>query len=103
MIALFDNKYIFLYIDVGYNGRVSDGEVFRGSTLQESLEQITANIPQPTPLPGTDTTMPSFVVADEAFPLKSNLMKPFDRRGFSREQRVFNYRLSAPAVYRPYF
>lgn len=94
MMALVDSNYRFLYVDVGCNGRVSDGGVFRGSTLQESLEQRTANIPQPTPLPGTDMTMPFFVVADEAFPLKSYLMKPFARRGLSREQRVFNYRLS---------
>uniref|UniRef100_A0A673L854 DDE Tnp4 domain-containing protein n=1 Tax=Sinocyclocheilus rhinocerous TaxID=307959 RepID=A0A673L854_9TELE len=94
MMALVDSNYRFLYVDVGCNGRVSDGGVFRGSTLQESLEQRTANIPQPTPLPGTDMSMPFFVVADEAFPLKSYLMKPFARRGLSREQRVFNYRLS---------
>lgn len=93
-MALVDNNYRFLYVDVGCNGRVSDRGVFRGSTLQESLEQRTANIPQPTPLPGTDMTMPFFVVADEAFPLKSYLMKPFARRGLSREQRVFNYCLS---------
>ncbi len=67
MMALVDSIYRFLYVDVGCNGRVSDGGVFRGSTLQESLEQRTANIPQPTPLPGTDMTMPFFVVADEAF------------------------------------
>uniref|UniRef100_A0A672QIC8 DDE Tnp4 domain-containing protein n=1 Tax=Sinocyclocheilus grahami TaxID=75366 RepID=A0A672QIC8_SINGR len=95
MIALVDSNYRVLYVDVGCNGRVSDGGVFRGSTLQESLEQRTANIPQPTPLPGTDMSMPFLVAADEAFPLKSYLMKPFARRGgLSREQRVFNYRLS---------
>ncbi|XP_055072963.2 uncharacterized protein [Misgurnus anguillicaudatus] len=94
MMALVDSNYRFLYVDVGCNGRVSDGGVFRGTTLQESLEQRTANIPQSTPLPGTDIPMPFFVVADEAFPLKPYLMKPFARRGLSREQRVFNYRLS---------
>uniref|UniRef100_A0A671NAK6 DDE Tnp4 domain-containing protein n=1 Tax=Sinocyclocheilus anshuiensis TaxID=1608454 RepID=A0A671NAK6_9TELE len=65
MMALVDSNYRFLYVDVGCNGRVSD-----------------------------DMSMPFFVVADEAFPLKSYLMKPFARRGLSREQRVFNYRLS---------
>ncbi len=81
-MALVDSNYRCLYVDVGCNGRVSDGGVFRGSTLQESLEQRTANIPQPTPLPGTDMTMPFFVVADEAFPLKSYLMKPLPGEGF---------------------
>ena len=34
------------------------------------------------------------MVADEAFPLKPYIMKPYARRGLSTEQRVFNYRLS---------
>ncbi len=33
MMALVDSIYRFLYVDVGCNGRVSDGGVFRGSTL----------------------------------------------------------------------
>jgi hypothetical protein len=33
-------------------------------------------------------------LADEAFPLKCNLMKPFSRRGLPLNERIFNYRLS---------
>lgn len=41
--------------------------------------------------------IPFFFVADEAFPLRENVMKPFSkpRAGhLSREERIFNYRLS---------
>ena len=34
------------------------------------------------------------VVGDEAFPLQTNLMRPFPGRGCPSNQRVFNYRLS---------
>ncbi|KAJ8944582.1 hypothetical protein NQ314_009453 [Rhamnusium bicolor] len=31
---------------------------------------------------------------DEAFPLKSNLMKPYSRNQLTNERRMFNYRIS---------
>ena len=37
---------------------------------------------------------PFILVADEAFPLKRNLMRPYPGRGITEEQHVFNYRLS---------
>ena len=38
--------------------------------------------------------MPYVFVGDDAFPLMENLMKPFSHRNLSREDRIFNYRLS---------
>ncbi|KAJ8349682.1 hypothetical protein SKAU_G00248120 [Synaphobranchus kaupii] len=94
LMALVDSNYKFLYIDIGCNGRVSDGGVFRGCSLQESLEKKTVNIPRPAPLPRSDRMTPFCIVADEAFPLKPYLQKPYARRGLTTEQRIFNYRLS---------
>ena len=34
------------------------------------------------------------VVADEAFPLRRDLMKPYPQRNLTNKQRIFNYRLS---------
>ena len=39
-------------IDVGCNGRISDGGVFMNSTLSTALEPNAPNIPPPNPLPG---------------------------------------------------
>ncbi|XP_020496176.1 uncharacterized protein [Labrus bergylta] len=94
LMALVDSSYRFLYVDVGSNGRISDGGVFGGWTLQDALENRTSKIPAPAPFPASDTPAPFCIVADEAFPLKEYLMKPYLNRKLSVEQRIFNYRLS---------
>ena len=36
----------------------------------------------------------SIIVGDDAFPLRSNLMKPYSKRKLSVREKIFNYRLS---------
>ena len=94
-MALVDANYKFTYIDVGSNGRVSDGGVFRECSLQSSLDNNMLDIPKPKPLPGSSDPIPHVIVADEAFPLKEYLMKPYPQRGgLDDAKRIFNYRLS---------
>ena len=40
------------------------------------------------------TLLPYVIVADDAFPLKPHLMIPYSFLSLSKENRVFNYRLS---------
>ena len=58
LLALVDANYRFLYIDVGCNGSVSDGGVFRDTSLAKAIEAGTAGIPEDDPLPGTNQKMP---------------------------------------------
>ena len=60
------------------------------------MSQNTLNLPPEQPLSGGERVgpMPYVVVADEAFPLQKNMMRPYPGRGVSNEQQVFNYRLS---------
>ena len=45
-------------------------------------------------LPDDDRDMPYFIVADDAFALRTWLMTPFSGRNLNDQQRIFNYRLS---------
>ena len=39
LIAIVDADYKFIYVDVGCNGRVSDGGVFGRSEIRNSIEK----------------------------------------------------------------
>lgn len=77
LMALADANYKFTYIDVGCNGRISDGGVYNHCDLSKALEEGTLNIPNATPLPNRDTPVPYVIVADDAFALKPYLLKPY--------------------------
>lgn len=94
LMALADGEYKFTYVDVGAFGRDSDGGVFGRCTLSKALEDNSINMPPPKPLTNDSPAIPYVVVADDAFPMKPYLMKPFSFRNQVMPQRVFNYRLS---------
>lgn len=94
LLGLVDANYKFLFIDVGTNGRVSDGGVFRNSLLYSAIATNRLNFPEESPLPGRSRPVPYVIVADAAFPLSRNILKPFPFRNMSWPQRIFNYRLS---------
>lgn len=93
-MGIADAKYRFTYIDVGVNGRISDGGVFKKTSFFKSLTEGKLLLPAPIPLPGRDEPIPYLLVADDAFALSINLMKPYALRNLSGIQRIFNYRLS---------
>lgn len=94
LMALASAKYEIIYFDVGTNGRISDGGVYNSSGLCHAIETDSLNVPQPRPLPNTNTEIPYVIVADDAFALKTYLMKPFAFRNMDHDERIFNYRLS---------
>ena len=95
LMALVDARYRFTYVDVGSYGRISDGGIFNTCSLSDALQCNSVNIPAATRLPQSDIVVPYVIVADDAFALKTNLMKPYARsRPMTYQQRIFNYRLS---------
>ncbi|CAH1971907.1 unnamed protein product [Acanthoscelides obtectus] len=94
LMAVVDADGLFLTIDVGEYGRNSDGRAFQVSYFGQAMEQGNLNLPHPTPLPGETNMVPYYFIADEAFPLKKNLMKPYGRNQLTNERRAFNNRLS---------
>ena len=104
MLAIVDYDYKFIFVDVGCQGRISDGGVYRNSSFYTALESGALNLPEPKPLPlssdppwifdQSSVPIPHYIVADDAFPLGQHCMKPFSQVGLTDRRRIFNYRIS---------
>jgi len=95
LLALVSADYKFLWADVSGKGVSSDAHIYNGSELREGLEAgDIEGWPAPEPLPNDTEPVPYFILGDDAFALRTYLMKPFSNRNMTREERVFNYRLS---------
>ena len=53
-------------------------------------------MPPATPLQFLESgvSLPYMIIADDAFPLQENIMKPYPHRNLDPAERIFNYRLS---------
>lgn len=96
LLALVDADYKFFAVDVGAYGRNGDGGIYASSSLGQMLETDILDVPGPKALPGAPHlgTVPHVIVADEAFPLKAYIMRPYPGRHLGEERKVFSYRLS---------
>ena len=45
-------------------------------------------------MPQSSLPSPYVIVADDAFPMTQNIMKPYPGKDLTVKQRIFNYRLS---------
>ena len=95
LLAVVDAKYRFRVVDIGAYGRNSDGGTLSVSAFGTALRQNTLGIPADSPLPGAEHLgpMPHVLLADEAFPLRRNIMRPYPGHN-TGEKKVFNFRLS---------
>ncbi|CAH2084107.1 unnamed protein product [Euphydryas editha] len=75
LMALVDHDYSFTYINVGANGSASDDGIFKNCSIYSELEN------------GSFIPQDGVIVADEAFPLKTYLMKPYPGASLSFEQK----------------
>lgn len=93
-MAISDARYKLIYVDVGCNGRLSDGGIFNKCSFGKAMDMDKLSLPIPAPLPGREKPVPFVLVADDAFALRPNLMKPFPGQDLSATQRIHNLRLS---------
>ncbi|KAH7945681.1 hypothetical protein HPB49_013958 [Dermacentor silvarum] len=121
LLAISDACYRFLYVEIGHHGSDSDGGVFSRSRLQEAILSNKQGFPPDAPL-GNVGNIPFYLVGDEAFPLKTYMMRPYPRKSLHpflaasteeeqlhgdqgdsaltshfaepHSKRIFNYRLS---------
>lgn len=94
LLALVDAHGNFIAVDVGSYGKSSDGGIFAQSQLGKGLERHQMAVPDDAPLPGTNQCAPFVIVGDEAFPLKTYLMRPYPGLHLDESKRLFNYQLS---------
>lgn len=95
LFAIVDAKYRFLLVDFGTNGRVSDGGVLQNTKFHEKLQSDELKIPKPCNVTEHFKEVPYVFVADDAFPLLINMMKPFRQAQLdSAVKEIYNYRVS---------
>ena len=77
--------------------QMTDSAIFSNSEFGKAAYENTLGIPHGKPVPGSFTKLPFTIVADKAFGLHPNLMRPFPGRKsglLTKEECIFNYRLS---------
>jgi len=88
--------YRFIYTDAGAYGSEGDSTVFRESKFGQLLFQKKLNLPSPKLVYGKQ--LPFYFVGDDAFPLCTEIMKPFSLKKGTRRlesnEKQFNYRYS---------
>ena len=94
ILAVCNAYYRFILVDVGDAGRHSDGGVLSQSTFGQALESHSLPIPSSRALPGTNIEVPFVFVGDEAFPVRTNMLRSYPGRNLAERAAIFNYRLS---------
>ncbi|XP_047998569.1 protein ALP1-like [Leguminivora glycinivorella] len=95
LFALADANCLFTAVDIGSCGREADSNIFKNSNMGKMIALGQLNIPKSAKLPNSSgPEQPYVFLGDEAFSLKSNLMRPYPNRNLTIEQRTYNFRHS---------
>ena len=96
LMAIVSADYKFLYVDIGAEGKASDGGIWRKTSFYQCLNDPSnlLKLPGASEVEGIPVRIPYFLVGDDAFALSPNLLKPFPGTHLTRKQQIFNYRLS---------
>lgn len=99
LLAVVDSDYKFIFANVGCQGRISDGGVFKNTSFYKKLVNNELNLPSDMPLLEQRIPMPYVFVADDAFPLLKNILKTYS--GYQLKgsvERVFKCRVSRARI-----
>lgn len=95
LMAIVDAQYQFILCDFGTNGRVSDRGVLQKTKFFQMLQNIELNIPAAELVTNSSRHLPYIFDADDPFPLRSDIMKPFRQNDLtSSDKKIYNYRIS---------
>ncbi|KYM96641.1 Putative nuclease HARBI1, partial [Cyphomyrmex costatus] len=94
ILALVSATYKFLIVDIGAQGRHSDGGIFKNSAMGQRFYNNDMYLPAPSAISARHQ-VPYVIVADKALQLNSFTMRPYPSKNLTFSQRIFNYRLSS--------
>ena len=80
-MAFVDADYKFIWANIGGMGSASDAQIYNASELKVCVEDGSLGFPDPEPLPNDNLDEPYFFVVDDAFALRTDMMKPCSLRG----------------------
>lgn len=92
LLALCDANYKFTLVDIGAEGRHSDGGIFKNSGIGKLIMTDMIKFPAPSALNNEGEEINYYIAADEAFPLTTCIMRPYPGRFLVQNKRIFNYR-----------
>ena len=93
LMAVSDAKYKFTIIDIGDFGSHSGGGVFGNSCFGRALNENQFSLPPPSPIINVNESLPHCFVGDEAFPLKTNIMRPYPGHKLPDDKKNFQLSL----------
>ena len=94
LLGVCNGSYEFTMVDIADAGRQSDGSVYSNSNLGFAIENNTLDFPGPERIKDSTEVFPYVFLGDDAFSLKTYLMKLYPGQNLNQEERIFNYRLS---------
>lgn len=102
LMALVDSDYKFIWADTGGIGHQSDAQIFNSSSLKEQFDNGTIGVPEVEAVErvaegeehGDAKKLPYFMLGDDAFALRTYMMKPWAKRNMTKEELIYNYRIS---------
>jgi len=84
-MAICDSNYKFVLVDIGAEGRQSDGGVWSRSSMGRAFSRGDIDIPLPKCV-SEGPILPYVLVGDEAFQLTNYLMRPFPGKGITKKK-----------------
>ena len=94
LMAIAGPDYECLWADVGCNGRNNDGGVWNKSELHKCIEDGTIKLPKSETVTESHLNLPYVFLGDDAFALKTYMMKPYPQNNLTVDKRIYNYRHS---------
>ncbi|XP_068227681.1 uncharacterized protein [Palaemon carinicauda] len=88
-----DAKLKLMYVDVGAKGDGGDEGTWCKCNLHHTIEQNRVGFPDDSTLLNDDTPIPFHKIADDAFALRTMLIKPYSHTSQAHHKKFYSYML----------